>query len=106
MLHRLLCCSLSVLSLSIAAAQAAGTYTLDTPRLTSIDNFRDVAGTTTTYTTSISFTSAAQAVAMMEQTNRSFVSDAGMRSQFATLFHCTASKDRTGWTAAVLLSFA
>ncbi|PWU26975.1 autotransporter outer membrane beta-barrel domain-containing protein [Pseudomonas sp. RW407] len=189
MLHRVLF-SLSALSLSIAA-HAAETYTLDTPRLTGIDNFRDIAGTTTAYTTAndgtmragvfyrsnaltptasdlatldglgisnvfdlrtpseiaatpdtlpagaayrnidiigsttsganvtnISFSSAAQAVAMMEETNRAFVSDAGMRSQFATLFnelaaadgaalfHCTAGKDRTGWTAAVLLSIA
>ncbi|KAF1072450.1 MAG: Tyrosine-protein phosphatase [Pseudomonas citronellolis] len=190
MLHRVLY-SLSALSLCIASAHAAETYTLDTPRLASIDNFRDVAGTTTAYTTandgtmragvfyrsnaltpsaadlvtlnslgisnvfdlrtaseiaatpdtmlngatyenidiigsassgaditSISVTSAADAVAMMEATNRSFVSDAGMRSQFAelfnelasadgaALFHCTAGKDRTGWTAAVLLSIA
>ncbi|MGY4534426.1 protein-tyrosine phosphatase [Pseudomonas sp. TE3786] len=190
MLQRLLC-SLSVLSLSIAAAQAAETYTLDTPRLTGIDNFRDIAGTTTAYTTAndgvmragqfyrsnaitptasdlatlnslgitdvfdlrtpseiattpdtlltgasysnidiigsatsganittINFTSAAQAIAMMEDTNRAFVSDSGMRSQFsslfnelatadgAALFHCTAGKDRTGWTTAVLLSIA
>lgn len=182
--------SLSALSLSIAA-HAAETYSLDTPRLTGIDNFRDIAGTSTAYTTAndgtmrsgvfyrsnaltpkgtdlavlnslgisnvydlrtpseiaatpdtlptgaeyqnidiigsttsgsnvtnISFTSAAQAVAMMEETNRAFVSDAGMRSQFsvlfnelaaadgAALFHCTAGKDRTGWTAAVLLSIA
>ncbi|MFD2645638.1 tyrosine-protein phosphatase [Pseudomonas japonica] len=173
------------------AAHAAETYTLDTPRLAGIDNFRDIAGTTTAYTTAndgtmragvfyrsnaltpkgrdlallnslgisnvydlrtpseiaatpdtlpsgaryqnidiigsttsganvttISFTSAAQAVAMMEETNRAFVSDAGMRGQFAVLFnelaaadgaalfHCTAGKDRTGWTAAVLLSIA
>ncbi|MHA6193000.1 tyrosine-protein phosphatase [Pseudomonas wadenswilerensis] len=182
--------SLSALSLSIAA-HAAETYTLDTPRLAGIDNFRDIAGTTTAYitandgtmrsgvfyrsnaltpkgtdlavlnslgisnvydlrtpseiaatpdtlptgaeyqnidiigsttsgsnVTNISFTSAAQAVAMMEETNRAFVSDAGMRGQFsvlfnelaaadgAALFHCTAGKDRTGWTAAVLLSIA
>ncbi|WP_318652567.1 MULTISPECIES: tyrosine-protein phosphatase [unclassified Pseudomonas] len=182
---------LSLLSLSIACANAAETYTLDTPHLTGIDNFRDIAGTTTAYTTSndgvmrsgvfyrsnaltpkgtdlavlnslgisdvfdlrtpseiagtpdtlpagatyqnidiigsttsganvtnISFTSAAQAIEMMEETNRAFVSDAGMRSQFTTLFnelaaadgasvfHCTAGKDRTGWTAAVLLSIA
>jgi protein tyrosine/serine phosphatase len=182
--------SLSALSLSIAA-HAAATDTLDTPRLVGIDNFRDIAGTTSAYTaandgtlrsgvfyrsnaltpqgtdlavldslgisnvydlrtpseiaatpdtlptgaeyqnidiigsttsgsnvTNISFTSAAQAVAMMEETNRAFVSDAGMRSQFsvlfnelaaadgAALFHCTAGKDRTGWTAAVLLSIA
>lgn len=187
MFQRLLC-SLSVLSLSIAAAQAAD---LNTPRLSGIDNFRDIAGTTTAYSTahdgtmrggvfyrsnaltptasdlatlnslgiravydlrtpseiaatpdtpingatysnidiigattsgsnitSISFHSAAEAVAMMQETNRAFVSDAGMRSQFtrlfnelagvdgAALFHCTAGKDRTGWTAAVLLSIA
>jgi hypothetical protein len=179
-------CSLSVLSLSIAAAHAAETVVLDTPRLQSIDNFRDVAGLTTAYSTAhdgtmrggvfyrsnaitpsaadlatlnslgikavydlrtpseiagtpdtmlsgasyqnidiigsttsganittVSFKSAADAIAMMEQTNRAFVSDAGMRGQFgklfnelastdgAQLFHCTAGKDRTGWTAAV-----
>ena len=190
MFHRALL-SLSLLSLSIACANAAETNRLDTPRLAGIDNFRDIAGTTTAYTTlhdgvmrsgvfyrsnaltprgtdlavlnslgignvydlrtpveaaatpdtlpagavyqnidiigsttsganitNISFTSAAQAVAMMEETNRAFVSDAGMRSQFsvlfnelaaadgAALFHCTAGKDRTGWTAAVLLSIA
>jgi protein tyrosine/serine phosphatase len=186
-----LLCSLSVLSLSIAAAHAAETAALDTPRLTGIDNFRDIAGTTTAYSTandgtmrggvfyrsnaltptaadlatlnglgitavydlrtpseiaatpdtmltgatysnidiigsgssasnitSISVSTAADAIAMMEGANRSFVSDAGMRSQFntlfnelasadgAALFHCTAGKDRTGWTAAVLLSIA
>ncbi|WP_426201276.1 tyrosine-protein phosphatase [Pseudomonas sp. TWP3-1] len=183
-----LVCSLSVLSLSIAAAQAAD---LDTPRLQGIDNFRDIAGTTSAYSTAndgtmrsgvfyrsnaltptaadltvlnglgikaiydlrtpseiaatpdtlisgatyrnidiigattsgsnitnISFHSAAEAVAMMQETNRAFVSDAGMRGRFTTLFnelagvdgaalfHCTAGKDRTGWTAAVLLSIA
>ncbi|MGE8190320.1 tyrosine-protein phosphatase [Pseudomonas sp. NPDC086278] len=183
--------SLSVLSLSIAAAHAAETTVLDTPHLSGIDNFRDIAGTTTAYSTAhdgtmrsgvfyrsnaitpsaadlatlnslgikavydlrtpseiagtpdtlltgatyenidiigsttsgsnittISFTSAADAIAMMQQTNRAFVSDAGMRAQFgklfnelasvdaAQLFHCTAGKDRTGWTAAVLLSIA
>ncbi len=186
-----LVCSLSVLSLSIAAAHAAESVPLDTPRLKSIDNFRDVAGITTAYSTAhdgtmragvfyrsnaitpsaadlatlnslgikavydlrtpseiagtpdtmlnganyqnidiigattsgsnitnISFNSAADAVAMMEQTNRAFVNDAGMRSQFGTLFnalasvdaaqlfHCTAGKDRTGWAAAVLQSIA
>ncbi|MBS4078289.1 tyrosine-protein phosphatase [Pseudomonas rustica] len=186
-----LVCSLSVLSLSIAAAHAAESVPLDTPRLKSIDNFRDVAGITTAYSTAhdgtmragvfyrsnaitpsaadlatlnslgikavydlrtpseiagtpdtmlngatyqnidiigattsgsnitnISFNSAADAVAMMEQTNRAFVNDAGMRRQFGTLFnalasvdaaqlfHCTAGKDRTGWTAAVLQSIA
>ncbi|MFJ4156891.1 tyrosine-protein phosphatase [Pseudomonas sp. NPDC089752] len=188
MLQRLFC-SLSLLTLAISAAQAADA--LGTPRLTGMDNFRDIAGTTTAYTTShdgvmrggvfyrsnaltptasdlsvlnglgisdvydlrtpseiaatpdtlpigasytnidiigsttsgsnitsISFSSAAQARAMMEETNRAFVSDAGMRGQFsllfnelasaegAALFHCTAGKDRTGWTAAVLLSIA
>lgn len=183
-----LVCSLSVLSLSIAAAQAAD---LDTPRLAGIDNFRDIAGTTTAYSTAhdgtmragvfyrsnaltptaadlatlnglgiksvydlrtpseiastpdtmpsgatyqnidiigsttsganittVSFKSAADSIAMMQETNRAFVSDAGMRGQFgvlfnelagvdgAALFHCTAGKDRTGWTAAVLLSIA
>lgn len=55
---------------------------------------------------------------MMQETNRAFVNDASMRGQFAVLFnelaaadgaalfHCTAGKDRTGWTAAVLLSIA
>lgn len=190
MFQRLLC-SLSVLSLSIAAAHAAESVPLDTPRLQGIDNFRDIAGISTAYTTAhdgtmrsgvfyrsnaltptasdlatlnslgikaiydlrtpseiaatpdtlisgatyqnidiigsttsgsnitnISFKSAADAIAMMEQTNRAFVSDAGMRSQFgnlfnalasvdaAQLFHCTAGKDRTGWTAAVLQSIA
>ncbi|NUT79214.1 autotransporter domain-containing protein [Pseudomonas sp. C1C7] len=190
MFQRLLC-SLSVLSLSIAAAQAAEPVVLDTPRLKSIDNLRDVAGITTAYTTAhdgtmrggvfyrsnaltpsaadlatlnglgiksifdlrtpaeiaatpdtlltgatynnidiigsttsgsnittISITSAANAIAMMQETNRAFVSDAGMRGQLgvlfnelasadgAALFHCTAGKDRTGWTAAVLQSIA
>jgi len=182
-------CSLSLLTLAISTAHAADA--LDTPRLAGMDNFRDIAGTTTAYTTrhdgvmragvfyranaltptaadlavlnglgisdvydlrtpseiadtpdtlpagahytnidiigsttsgsnitNISFSSAAQARAMMEETNRAFVSDAGMRGQFtvlfnelasadgAALFHCTAGKDRTGWTAAVLLSIA
>lgn len=190
MFHRILC-SLSLLSLSVAAANLQAAETLDTPRLQGIDNFRDVAGTTSAYTTThdgvmragqfyrsnaltptasdltilnslgisnvydlrtpseiastpdtlpagaeyqnidiigsttsgsnittISISSAAQAVAMMEETNRAFVNDAGMRGQFsvlfnelaasdgAALFHCTAGKDRTGWTAAVLLSIA
>ncbi|WDY59994.1 tyrosine-protein phosphatase [Pseudomonas sp. PSKL.D1] len=180
--------SVSLLSIAIATAHADS---LATPRLTGMDNFRDLAGTTTAYTTehdgtmragvfyrsnaltptaadlailnglgisnvydlrtpseiastpdtlpagadylnidiigsttsgsnitSLSFTSAAQARAMMQDTNRAFVNDAGMRGQFtvlfnelasadgAALFHCTAGKDRTGWTAAVLLSIA
>ena len=188
MLQRVLC-SLSLLTLAISTAHAA--EALDTPRLAGMDNFRDIAGTTSAYTTShdgtmragvfyrsnaltptaadlatlnglgisdvydlrtpseiastpdtlpdgasytnidiigsttsgsnitnISFSSAEQARAMMQETNRAFVNDAGMRGQFAVLFnelaaadgaalfHCTAGKDRTGWTAAVLLSIA
>jgi len=187
-LQRVLC-SLSLLTLAISTAHAA--EALDTPRLAGMDNFRDIAGTTSAYTTShdgtmragvfyrsnaltptaadlatlnglgisdvydlrtpseiastpdtlpdgasytnidiigsttsgsnitnISFSSAEQARAMMQETNRAFVNDAGMRGQFAVLFnelaaadgaalfHCTAGKDRTGWTAAVLLSIA
>lgn len=75
-------------------------------------------GTSGSNITSIAVTSAAEAKAMMQQANVSFVSDSGMRAQFATLFndlagadgaalfHCTAGKDRTGWTAAMLLSIA
>lgn len=188
MLQRLFC-SMPLLTLAISAAHAADA--LDTPRLAGMDNFRDIAGTTSAYSTrhdgvmragvfyrsnaltptaadlavlnglgisdvydlrtpseiastpdtlpagarytnidiigsttsgsnitNMSFTSAAQARAMMQETNRAFVSDAGMRGQFsvlfnelanadgAALFHCTAGKDRTGWTAAVLLSIA
>ena len=188
MLQRVLC-SLSLLTLAISTAHAA--EALDTPRLAGMDNFRDIAGTTSAYTTShdgtmragvfyrsnaltptaadlatlnglgisnvydlrtpseiastpdtlpggasytnidiigsttsgsnitnISFSSAEQARAMMQETNRAFVNDAGMRGQFAVLFnelaaadgaalfHCTAGKDRIGWTAAVLLSIA
>ncbi|EUK18580.1 tyrosine-protein phosphatase [Commensalibacter papalotli (ex Servin-Garciduenas et al. 2014)] len=55
---------------------------------------------------------------MMQQTERNFVTDPYARSGFgnelkilanadsAALFHCTAGKDRTGWTAAVLQSLA
>ena len=50
MFHRILC-SLSLLSLSIAAAHLQAAETLDTPRLQGIDNFRDVAGTSSAYTT-------------------------------------------------------
>jgi protein tyrosine/serine phosphatase len=183
--------SLSILSLAVSAAHAADGSSLATPKLAGIDNFRDIAGTTTAYSTalngtmragvfyrsnaltpsaadlstlnglgvsavydlrtaseiadtpdtlpdnasythidiigstssgsnvsSVSIASAAEATAMMQDANRSFVSDAGMRSQFAALFnelagvegaalfHCTAGKDRTGWTTAVLLSVA
>ncbi|MGH8383497.1 tyrosine-protein phosphatase [Pseudomonas sp.] len=182
---------MSVLGLSISLAQAAESYALDTPRLQKIDNFRDVAGTSSAYTTShdgimrkgvfyrsnaltpspadlatlnglgikevydlrtpveaaatpdtlpqgatytnidiignatstanittTTFHNADEAVALMRETNRAFVSDAGMRGEFgvlfnelasadgAALFHCTAGKDRTGWAAAVLQSIA
>ena len=50
-MYQRLVCSLSVLSLSIAAVQAAETVPLNTPRLKSIDNFRDVAGLASAYTT-------------------------------------------------------
>ena len=75
-------------------------------------------GTSGSDVTSVSVTSAAEAMQMMQAANASFVNDAGMRSQFnvlfnelasaegAALFHCTAGKDRTGWTAAILLSIA
>jgi len=61
-------------------------------------------------------TSAADAIAMMEYAERMMVTDAGMRTRYAQLinaladgpdaqlFHCTAGKDRTGWTAAIVLS--
>jgi protein tyrosine/serine phosphatase len=80
----------------------------------------DIIGSTTSGSniTTVSITSAANAIALMQETNRAFVSDAGMRGQLgvlfnelagvdgAALFHCTAGKDRTGWTAAVLQSIA
>jgi len=43
-------CSLSLLTLGVCAAHAADA--LDTPRLAGMDNFRDIAGTTSAYTTS------------------------------------------------------
>lgn len=49
MLQRVLC-SLSLLTLAISTAHAA--EALDTPRLAGMDNFRDIAGTTSAYTTS------------------------------------------------------
>ncbi|MGP6429254.1 tyrosine-protein phosphatase [Pseudomonas paraglycinae] len=80
----------------------------------------DIIGATTSGAniTTVSFKNSAEATAMMQETNRAFVSDAGMRGQLgvlfnelagvdgAALFHCTAGKDRTGWTAAVLQSIA
>jgi protein-tyrosine phosphatase len=62
--------------------------------------------------------SPADAVAFMQNMNRSFVDDAATRAGFAQLltemartagpqlFHCTAGKDRTGWASALLLSIA
>ncbi|NIE78036.1 autotransporter domain-containing protein [Pantoea sp. Ap-967] len=41
----------SVVAFSIASAHAADTYELNTPRLTGMDNFRDIAGTTEAYAT-------------------------------------------------------
>lgn len=54
----------------------------------------------------------------MRDMNRAFVTDAGQRARYRDLFmalaaaddpvifHCTAGKDRTGWTAAMLQSIA
>ncbi|WP_248673912.1 MULTISPECIES: tyrosine-protein phosphatase [unclassified Rhodococcus (in: high G+C Gram-positive bacteria)] len=56
--------------------------------------------------------------AVMQDINRAFVADPEIRAELGAmftefartdgpqLFHCTAGKDRTGWTAAVLLSLA
>ncbi len=179
-------CFSSIFCLQTASA-LAGDSLLNTPSLSSIDNFRDVAGTSTAYATSnggtlrggvfyrsnaltpagtdlavlnalnisnvfdlrtpgeiadtpdtlpagslythinilgtansegFMPTSAAGAVSLMQDMNRSFVTDNGVRSSFgqlfrelagsgdAALFHCTAGKDRTGWTAAVLQTLA
>ncbi len=63
-------------------------------------------------------TSPEQAAQFLVDTNKSFVTDAAKRTQFATvltdianndgaqLFHCTSGKDRTGWTAMLLQSLA
>lgn len=59
----------------------------------------------------------ATAVAMMERVYRGFVEDATTRAALGRvlttlagdgvhLFHCSAGKDRTGWTAALLLHLA
>ncbi|MEC3952827.1 tyrosine-protein phosphatase [Nocardia sp. CDC153] len=65
-----------------------------------------------------SFTSPDAARKFMQDINKSFVTDAGERGKFADLltqlaeqqgpavFHCTAGKDRTGWTAYLLQSIA
>nr|WP_294971466.1 tyrosine-protein phosphatase [uncultured Pseudomonas sp.] len=171
---------------ALAAAAPAQAEILNTPRLTGIDNFRDIAGTTSAYGTAhdgvmrggvfyrsnaltptasdlatlnglgishvfdlrtpteiagtpdtlpagavyenvnivgssnvnLSLTSAAASRQMMQDMNRAFVTDASQRAQYrhlfeelaaaddAALFHCTAGKDRTGWTAAMLQSIA
>ncbi|UVE16715.1 tyrosine-protein phosphatase [Pseudomonas sp. LS44] len=177
---------LSVLCLNISCAFAAS-QPLSTPVLSSIDNFRDVAGTTNAYTTqnggvmrggvfyrsnaltpnaadlttlnilniglvidlrtpseiaatpdtmptgarylninvigagdtsSFSLTSPTNSVKLMEDMNRQMVADPHARAELArelrelaasedpALFHCTAGKDRTGWTAALLQSIA
>ncbi|MFE3292599.1 tyrosine-protein phosphatase [Rhodococcus sp. NPDC059234] len=63
-------------------------------------------------------TSPQQGAQFLVDTNKSFVTDAAKRAQFATvltdianndgaqLFHCTSGKDRTGWTAMLLQSLA
>ncbi|WP_037906685.1 tyrosine-protein phosphatase [Actinacidiphila yeochonensis] len=63
-----------------------------------------------------SITTADQMAAMMEDTERSFVTQDNAKQDFgklitqianakgATLYHCSAGKDRTGWTSAVLLT--
>ena len=62
----------------------------------------------------ISFDTPESAAAILEQTNVGFVEDAGQRERFgevlttiaeadgSILFHCTAGKDRAGWTSAIL----
>jgi protein-tyrosine phosphatase len=67
---------------------------------------------------SSSLESVGQARDFMRNMNRTFVTDADVRSELGALltelaetegpqlFHCTAGKDRAGWTAALLLSLA
>ena len=62
----------------------------------------------------ISFDTPESAAAILEHTNVGFVEDAGQRERFGellttiaeadgpVLFHCTAGKDRAGWTSAIL----
>ncbi|GGA83247.1 hypothetical protein GCM10011491_08370 [Brucella endophytica] len=64
------------------------------------------------------FNSPADAIALMEEGNRSFVTNERTRSVIrevllelahadsAALYHCTAGKDRTGWISAILHSIA
>ncbi|RDI16885.1 protein-tyrosine phosphatase [Rhodococcus sp. AG1013] len=69
-------------------------------------------------TSSVDLSTPEGAAAVLTNANRQFVADPAMRAQFATLltdiattdgpqiFHCTAGKDRAGWTSAVLLKIA
>lgn len=69
-------------------------------------------------TSSVDLSTPESAAAVLIAANRQFVTDPAMRAQFATLltdiattggpqiFHCTAGKDRAGWTSAVLLKIA
>lgn len=75
-------------------------------------------GSTSSITSSLAGMTAAEVNAMMEDGERSFVTSGyarqGLNEVFrelagadgAALFHCTAGKDRTGWTAALLQSIA
>ena len=178
--------SATALALAFLSAQGVAAETLNTPRLSSADNFRDIAGTTTAYSTarngvmrqgvfyrsnaltlsdadlatvntlgisdvydlrtpgevatapdrvptgasytnvnlmgnaSVHFnpTTADETRAFMQDGERAYVNNSDMRGRLAgmlndmaaadgaSLFHCTAGKDRTGWTAAVLQSLA
>ncbi|MDI9918584.1 tyrosine-protein phosphatase [Rhodococcus sp. IEGM 1379] len=69
-------------------------------------------------TSSVDLSTPESAGAVLVTANRQFVTDPAMRAQFATLltdiattdgpqlFHCTAGKDRAGWTSAMLLKIA
>ncbi|WP_137723716.1 tyrosine-protein phosphatase [Prescottella subtropica] len=69
-------------------------------------------------TSSVDLSTPESAAAVLVDANRQFVSNPAMRAQFGTLltemastdgpllFHCTAGKDRAGWTSAMLLTIA
>lgn len=69
-------------------------------------------------TSSVDLSTPESAGAVLITANQQFVTDPGMRARFATLltdiattdgpqlYHCTAGKDRAGWTSAVLLKIA
>ncbi|MDH6679462.1 protein tyrosine/serine phosphatase [Rhodococcus sp. LBL1] len=69
-------------------------------------------------TASVDLSTPENAAAVLTDANRKFVTDPAMRAQFGVLltdiattdgpqiFHCTAGKDRAGWTSAVLLKIA